>query len=325
MMEKFDCGLATLKSILNKSTVSKALSLGLLVGLAGIPAAMAEKALGSAEEPLEIKLNQTLDTDRSHHGDPFEGQLTEDHRLGQRVLPAGTLLKGKVEGGHPSMILGMPGYVSLDIQEAVLPTGEVYQFVNNGQGLQTKKYHHPKAHTGKGVLLGGIPFTVISAVDAIPLKFAAGMNFWQITPISLAARMATGVAWEMSGKNKNSPANGYPAQTRVGYGMLRGTGLTGAYHMVTTSPEPNLKEGAIISLRLPQKDMDKLFEAGGTVKTVQSVPSGQPANAVSRSADQGGLQPVEMETQGFESVSAKIPASTETPSIQPVSVESAAP
>ncbi len=324
-MEKFDCGLATLKSILNKSTVSKALSLGLLVGLAGIPAAMAEKTLGSAEESLEIKLNQTLDTDRSRHGEPFEGQLTEDHRLGQRVLPAGTLLKGKVEGGHPSMILGMPGYVSLDIQEAVLPNGDVYQFEKNGQGLQTKKYHHPKAHTAKGILLSAVPFTAITAVDAIPLKLAAGMGYWQITPISMAARMAMGAAWEMSGKNKNSPANGYPAQTRVGYGMLRGTGLTGAYHMVTTSPEPNLKEGAIISLRLPQKDMDKLFEAGGVVKTVHSAPSGQPASAVSRSADLGGLQSVEMETQGFESVSGRIPASTETPSIQPVSVESAAP
>lgn len=321
MMEKYNECLAAFKS-----TLSKALTLSLLVGLAGTPAAMAEKALGTAEDPLEIKLNQTLDTNRSRHGDPFEGQLTEDHRLGQRVLPAGTLLKGKIEGGHPSMILGMPGYVSLDIQEAVLPTGEVYQFVNNGQGLQTKKYHHPKARTGKGVLLGGIPFTLISAVDAIPLKYAAGMSFWQITPISLAARMAAGVAWEMSGKNKNSPANGYPAQTRVGYGMLRGTGLTGAYHMLTTSPEPNLKEGAIISLRLPQKDMDKLFETGGAVKTVQNVPSGQPASATaSQTNDLGGLQPVEMESQGFESVSGRIPSALETPSIQPVSVDNVTP
>ncbi len=314
-MEKNEYRLATLKS-----TLAKAISLSLLVGLAGAPAAVAEKALGSAEEPIEIKLNQTLDTNRSHYGDPFEGQLTEDHRLGQQVLPAGTLLKGKVVGGHPSMILGMPGYVSLDIQEAVLPTGDVYQFEKNGQGLQTKKYHNPKAHTAKGVFLSAIPFTAISAVDAVPLKYAAGLGFWQITPISLAARMAMGAAWEMSGKNKNSPAKGYPVQTRVGYGMLRGTGLTGAYHMMTTSAEPNLKEGAIISVRLPQKDMAKLFEAGGAVKTVHRAPLQQPST-VSQSADLGGLQPAEVESQGFESVSGRIPSSTEAPSIQPVSVD----
>lgn len=302
---------------------SACLALGLVLGT--LPPVMAEKVLNSPQETIDIQLNQTLDTERSHYGDPFEGELVDHHRLGEQVLPQGTLLKGRVEGGHPSMILGMPGYVSLDIQQAVLPSGEIYQFEKDGKGLKTHKYHNPKAQTGKRVMIAGLPFSIISAADAIPLKYAAGMSFWQIAPISMAARMAMGTAWEMSGKHKNSPAKGYPVQTRIGYGMLRGTGLTGAYQLMTTAPEPNLKEGAIISVRLPEKDLKRLFAAGSTVKTVQSLPNQQPAPSPVQPTDLSQLQAADIESQSFESVNAKITPAAVLPNSQPVSTEKLTP
>lgn len=291
---------------LNKGLAAVALS-GALLSLAVTPA-QADKVLKSPEEAVEIKLNHSLNTETAHYGDPFDGTLTEAYRLGDKELPAGTIVKGQVQSGHPSMILGMPGYVALDIQEAVLPSGAVYKFSSDGKnGLKTEKYHHPKAHTGKGLLLAAIPYSAVSALDAVPLKLAAGMGFWEIAPISLAARMAMGVGLEMNDKKKKSPAANYPIQTRVGYGMLRGTGLTGAYHFVTTSPEPNLKEGAVIAVHLPKQHMAKLFEAGEPVKTVEAQPSATPVSA-------DDLKPVEAESQGFESIHGKIPAAV-TPAV----------
>lgn len=306
-MEKIGCKFGLSYKRAYQGMAFAALS-GLLLGMAGIPA-HADKIMKSSEESVEITLNHDLSTETAHYGDPFDGTLTETYRLGEKVLPAGTVLKGQVHSGHPSMILGMPGYVALDIQEAVMPSGAVYKFSTDGKGgLKTEKYHHPKAHTGKGLLLAAIPFSAVSALDALPLKLAAGMGFWEITPISLAARMALGVGLEMNDKKKQSPAANYPIQTRVGYGMLRGTGLTGAYHFVTTSPEPNLKEGAVIPVHLPKQHMDKLFEAGEPVKTVEATPKATPVSVED-------LKPAEVESQGFESVHGKIPTAASTPAV----------
>lgn len=276
---------------------------GLLLSSLLLPGAFADKLLQSPNEPIEIKLNQTLDTRHSHHGDPFQGTLTETYRLGERELPAGTLVKGQVRGGHASMILGMPGYVALDIQEAVLPSGSVYHFEKDGESLKTKKYHSPGASTGKDLILAAIPFSAISSLDAVPLKVAAGMNFWEIAPISLAARMALGVGLETSKKYRSLKGKKHHAQTRIGYGMLRGTGLTGAYRMMTTGPEPDLKEGAVIAVHLPKKHMQKLFEAGDSIKTVE-------ANLEATPVTPESLKPTEIETQSFETVHGSLPLST---------------
>lgn len=267
---------------------------GLLSGIAIPPVALADKVMESAGEPVEVRLNQTLSTETARYGDPFEGTITEDYRLGDQELPAGTVLKGRVNSGHPSMIFGMPGYVAFDIQEAVLPSGDIYEFEKDGKGsLKTKKYNHPKAHTAKRLLMAAVPFSAASAVDAVPLKLAAGMGFWEITPISLAVRMALGVGLELHDKRQTSPVKDYPNQTRVGYGMLRGTGLTGVYHFMTTSPEPNLKEGAVISVRLPEQDMNKLFTAAATVKTEDVVETEPPTEVPVSASDLKSVEATE--------------------------------
>lgn len=288
---------------------------GLLLSSVGVQCAQAEKLLKSPDEPIEIKLSQTLDPRHFHQGDPFEATVTETYRLGERELPAGTIVKGEVRGGHASMILGMPGYVALNIQEAVLPSGTVYHFEKDDDGLKTKKYHNPKAHTGKSLLRAAIPFSAVSTLDAIPLKYAAGMGFWQIAPISLAARMALGVGLEMSEKHRSLKNKKYPTQTRVGYGMLRGTGLTGVYRSITRSPEPDLKEGAVIAVHLPKKHMTKLFEAGDAVKTVEASPAEIPV------AGTEDLKPVEIESQSFETVHGSLPGKLSTQAVEPASVE----
>ncbi|WP_373531186.1 hypothetical protein [Vampirovibrio sp.] len=282
-----------------KNIISTALC-GLLLGSLLLPQAQAEKRLQSPNEPIDIKLNQTLSSQQSKVGDAFEGALTDTYRLGEKELPVGTLVKGSVQGGHGSRIMGMPGYVALDIQEAVLPSGAVYHFEKDGESLKTKKYHNPKAGTGKNFVMAAIPFSAISALDAVPLKYAAGMSFWQIAPISLAARMALGVGLESSQKYRTLKGTHHRRSTRIGYGMLRGTGLTGAYRMVTTGPEPDLKEGTVISVHLPKKHMQKLFEAGDSVKTVDATES-TPVNTEA-------LEPAETETQSFETVRGTLPS-----------------
>lgn len=294
---------------LGKGAASIALS-GLLLGLSALPA-QADKVMNSPDEAVEVKLNHSLSTETARYGDPFDGTLKETHQLGEKALPAGTLIKGTVRGGHPSMILGMPGYVAFDINEAILPSGTVYQFNADGKGLKTHKHNHHKAKTGKRIMMAGIPFSAVSALDAVPLKFAAGMGFWEITPISLAARMALGVGLEMNDKKKKSPAANYPVQTRVGYGMLRGTGLTGAYQFVKTGPELDLKEGDIIPVRLPKEHMAKLFEAGEAVKTVDASSQDEPVAATPVSpVSIDDLKPAEVDTQSFETVHGKIPGNT---------------
>jgi hypothetical protein len=156
--------------------------------------------------------------------------------------------------------------------------------------------------------MAAIPFSAVSTLDAVPLKFAAGMSFWQIAPISLAARMALGVGLETSKKYHSLKGKNYPVQTRIGYGMLRGTGLTGAYHMITTGPEPDLKEGAVIAVHLPKKHMQKLFEAGDSIKTVEASPEATPITSES-------LKPAEIETQSFETVRGSLPSTISTQAV----------
>ncbi len=261
--------------------------------------------------PIEIRLSQDLNTETVHYGDPFEGTLTKSYQFGNNVLPEGTIMRGRVEGAHPSMILGMPGYVSLDIHEAQLPDGKLYNFGAKENHPQTKKYHHPKAPTGTGIMKAAIPFSLVSAADSIPLTLATSMSTWQIFPISLAARMALGVGYELSDKSKNSPAQKYPTHTRVGYGMLRGTGLTGVYQMVTTGPEPDLRKGSVIAVNLSKAEMNQLFVAGNPAssnpnadQTANEEPKAVP---ITTPLPLQTLEPAGDDSQTFQSVHGKIP------------------
>lgn len=213
-------------------------------------------------DPLHLTLQSSLDAETAKFGDPFEGVLKEDYQYKGRVLPAGTVLKGVVKSANKSHTMGFPGYVTLDIQEAVLPDGTAHSL---DESVDTDKIMHPKAKTHLRMLKSAIPFSAVSAADGIPLKYAAGLSTWQILPISLAARMGLGVTLEaMKSERKMHADKGHTTPTQIGHGVLRGTGLTGAYYFFKPSPEPNLQAGNEIPLHLDKQDLDALFSLGGS-------------------------------------------------------------
>lgn len=241
------------------STLSRTVILALLLSFA-VPG-FAATQLDEKNRLIKVKLDQPMNTETTDYGDPFEATIVETYQWGDKQLPEGTTIKGKVQAARPSMMFGMPGYVSVDIQEARLPSGSVFDFDTTGSHPKSQKYHHPKAPTGVRVLKAAVPFGMISAMNSVPLTLATSMSNWQIFPISLAIRMAAGVGYEMKYRDR-SPVKDYPVQTRVGFGMIRGTGLNGVYQLIVPGREPDLRKGSVIEIQLPQKDLDQLFIAG---------------------------------------------------------------
>lgn len=273
-------------------------SLGLFGLLAasglGNPAAWAEQTITSSKDPLQVKLNTGLSTLKSKAGDPFEALLTDSYRYGEHVLPAGTVFRGVVSARRESWSLALPGYITLDVREAALPSGESLRF-DESDRIKSKKVMHAKARTQKKLTKSALPFSLVTAADGIPLKYGAGFSTLQILPISLAARVTLGMmmqSYERQHRPEDAPQK--PLQTDLGYGALRGTGLTGAYYLIHPSPNPDLSEGAVIPLRFEEKQLAKLFGGGQHVSSASSTQAEQP------------LEVIEREDQEFSQVSGKV-------------------
>lgn len=300
-----------------------ALSLG--ITLSSVGASWAKSAPTPAEStsetaPLQVKLLKTVTTEQAHYGDPFEAVLTEDYQQGDRLLPAGTVFKGQVQSSRGSMILAMPGYVVLDVKEAKLPSGTVVAF-NQGTVTTQPRLYHPKAHFFKKIVKGYLPFALMDAAIAIPLNLTTGLSGLAISPITMAARGTVGSSIEVSRKNPSSPVKNAPAQTRLGFGMLQGTGAVGTYLMLHPSPEPDLRKDAIIPLRLEEKDITALLDARSADDALASksvkLLEGPLQKPVVDAAQPESLHSLEVETQSFESVHAKIPQQA----VQPVETQ----
>jgi hypothetical protein len=97
-----------------------------------------------------------------------------------------------------------------------------------------------------------LPFTAVSVADSIPLS-AAGVNSFIIAPISLGARMTVGAIWEGCKRDER------PLHRKIGYGMLRGTGIPGAVSFFKKSPEPDINAGQLVKLNLDKEKTEDLF------------------------------------------------------------------
>lgn len=219
------------------------------------PAMSAEEPLKNLNDPLAVELKSPLGVDTSKAGDAFETILTETYEYHGKDLPSGTLLKGQVTKVAPSRPFARPGYILLDVKQAVYPGGETLEFNDPHYPKQEKAIHHPKAVTLGKLVKSALPFTAVSVADSIPLKYAVGMSSGLIIPISLGARMLVGAVWELNKKEGRDRS----VARKISYGMLRGTGLPGAYSFLKKSPAPNYQVGEKIDLPLDSKKTADLF------------------------------------------------------------------
>lgn len=270
-----------------KSLCRLILTIGLVGGCAGLTNnAWSERLIASERDALQVHLTQGVASAQAKHGDTFEAVLTDDHRYQTHQLPAGTRLFGQVSSARPSMIFGMPGYVVLDVQHLTLPSGQRIAL----DSQSSRRIVHPKANKFSKLIKSGIPFSALSVAESIPLKYAAGFSTLSIAPISLAARMALGVGLELYQKDDRQDMyqdKPHPNASRIGYGMLRGTGLPGLYYMLTPSPEPDLNAHASIDLHFDQPTLQRLFEAASTAPATDPLttePSSQATTSASSEA-----------------------------------------
>lgn len=221
----------------------------------------AETVLESPKEPVQVELKTTIDLENARFGDSFEAVIPDAYSFEQKQLPAGTVLSGTIKRTRLSRTLAMPGYVELDIEKATFPSGQTYDFEKD---ISSKKIMHEDAVTARQIGKSALPFTLISAADAIPLKYAAGMSSWIILPISLGARMVLGAALEHTkGERRwHEKRQHRSASLRYGHGVLRGTGLTGVYYLLHPSPNPDLAAGKTIPVHFSEEALNGLFAAG---------------------------------------------------------------
>jgi hypothetical protein len=76
---------------------------------------------------LRIALNNRLDSRITQAGEPFSASLTQDFMStqGRIILPAGSLIRGRVKQVGRSFLFSQGGSLTLDFDHVVLPTGQL--------------------------------------------------------------------------------------------------------------------------------------------------------------------------------------------------------
>jgi len=218
----------------------------------------AQQVLKSSRKPIDMMVKTPLDASTAQAGDSFEIALTESYSYKGHTIPEGTVLSGKVVKAEPSQRYLRPGFVRLEISEAVFPSGERKTFEN----LETKNIMNEDSVSVKRFLSSAIPFTLVSAADSIPLKYAANWSTWEILPVSFGARMILGMILEHTPREKrkhDKKDDGWGK--RYAHGAFRGTGIPGIISIFRKYPNPELAQGSTFPLKLKKKQMVMLFEA----------------------------------------------------------------
>lgn len=233
-----------------------ALSLGGIIAASMlIGPAFAVKTVNDFKEPFSVQLKTTLDSKTTKKGDVFEGVLNEDYQYENSVLPAGTVFKGVVDEVRSSKYFSRPGYLVLNVQEVVLPSGEVHQLsLVKGVGAQSQKLTGQESKTFMKNLKNNFPLTVASLGTSLPLNFATNISPAIVAPIAMGARMAAGVVVETTGGGSSKSV-----QDKVLSGVWRGTGLPGAYGFVAKDKDVHFDVGAQVPLQLDPDAVKGLF------------------------------------------------------------------
>lgn len=255
------------------SSFSAMTALVMLLGLSANTEANAAQVLKNAKEPIVIQVQKTLDSKATQNGDTFEGVLSEDYQYNGAILPAGTKFKGTVSKVNESRRFARPGYVVLNVQEMVLPTGEIHQMsLLEGMGsTRTGKINNKKARTLKRFITQSLPMHVASLATSVPLTYGIGMSSMLVAPIALGARMATGAAVEVAKKDDEGRDFGQ----QISYGLWRGSGVPGTYEFVTTDKQAHFEVGANMPLKLTSDTVEGIFMLKSLAQVSPQVEPGQ--------------------------------------------------
>ena len=237
--------------------------------LSGQFTANAETVLDKNSDPLNVTFKSQLSAQHTQQGEAFTAVLNGDHHYNDQTLPDDTLLYGTVDNVQESRPGLRPGFLAFDVEKAVFPNGLAYDFeveraADEIKKLHARKVYHKEGNTPARAVKSAIPFSLVSMADAIPLKYAAGLSTWQIVPISLAARMTYGAIAEMKSRKHEH----WPTQGRVGYGMLRGTGIPGMVGMIRPSKGAEFNPGDTGELHLNPEWVSGLFTAGENINVL---------------------------------------------------------
>lgn len=241
------------------------MALFVLTQSAGVPAQADTKALPDLSDPVTVEVQSVVSVKESHEKDVFEAVLDHEYTNGDRTIPAGTKVRGYVTSVKPSRNFGRPGSVSIALKEAVFPNGDVHEF----KVPHTAVVRHEKAATVPKLLKNALPFMAVGLADGIPLAAATELGAVVVMPISAGARMTAGAIWEGSKKDERHIGR------KIGYGMLRGTGFTGARAFVMKQPETNYSPADHTKIKLGKQNTQDMFEfavAHQGVNTVQALP-----------------------------------------------------
>ncbi len=234
----------------------------LLFGGADFSLAYSEKRLAQLDSPLTVQLKTALQA-KANQG--FEAVLTEDYLYRKQVLPAGTLLRGRVAQIQEPRHFKRSGYLILSVDEARFPSGQGVQFKvgEPPQGELTKKLKkrgtHQKGSFKRKFFRYTLPITAVGLTTSLSLRFGTDLSFYATYPITTAAKMATGTTMEFIYDDHDG------AKDKILWGMYRGSGLptlVSIGKMGKRGPAvPSYQAGDNLVIDIHPDGMEKLFAA----------------------------------------------------------------
>lgn len=246
------------RTAFSQQAISGALLLIMLlttVGLAG-----AEQVLKSPKRGVEVQLKNDVKQVNVKPGDPFSAQLGDTLRYKEWSLPAGTEFRGVVTESSPSHLFGRPGYVGMEVHEAVLPDGRTFEFDPAKYKSRNYRLHHPETYTFPELVLTQIPYSATSLGVTIPLYYAGGVGAGPCVIIGTGVRMLTGsVAAFFMPHFKHEP----PAR-KVALGALDGSGVTRIVGFLGKYPVPDFHTGDTVKVYFNPDGLKDLFQSTGS-------------------------------------------------------------
>ncbi len=266
----------------NGTAFRRAVISGVLVSMLSVTAGLcrAEQVLKSPKRGVEVQLKSDVRQVDAKPGDTFEAQLGDSLRYKDWTLPAGTEFRGVITESSPSHLFGRPGYVGMEVHEAVLPDGRTFEFDPAKYKSRNYRLHHPDTYTFPELVLTQIPYSATSLGLTIPLHYAGGVGVGPCVIIGTGVRMLTGsVAAFFLPRFKHEP----PAR-KIALGALDGSGVTRIVGFLSKYPVPNYHSGDTVKFYFNPNGLKDLFQSAGSA-SLQTQAKLQAASAADAPAD----------------------------------------
>ncbi|MBX2861505.1 MAG: hypothetical protein KTR14_09725 [Vampirovibrio sp.] len=202
--------------------------------------------------PIQVELQNALDTKIHPAGKPFVAVLKENYRFNGKVVPAWTKFEGEIADLKTGRRFGREGWMSLKVNAVVFPNGKRHDFAWRPEEYQTeledagKKTRKKESKRNLPVALSRVGATVGATVVGVAAL-----------PVSLGVGAAVATRQEF----KDDETHDRTVGQKVKKGLWRGTGIPGFLHFVKKSPSPRFEVGQMIELHLGPSMTQELFTA----------------------------------------------------------------